>query len=168
MLEQANREIGMNDTPQPSRVSRQELYKQVWETPMMRLGKQYGISGNGLKKICRRLKIPFPPPGYWAKLQFGKPVKLTPLPDADVNTPEHERRMVEDRRDRIRWGTSVPTKPVTKLERRQQRFLSTLYTELEKRGFKIKGTAPHAVSSKSVGKSSNSNGANAFERCGDR
>src|ERR1700733_5564318 len=74
------------EAKRPVRVSRQELYRQVWETPMMRLGKQYGISGNGLKKICNRLKIPYPSPGYWAKLQFGKRVKVTPLPESDVRT----------------------------------------------------------------------------------
>jgi hypothetical protein len=60
------------ETRAPVQVSREELYRQAWETPMMRLGTQYGISGNGLKKICNRLKIPYPPPGYWSKLRFGK------------------------------------------------------------------------------------------------
>ena len=36
---------------------------------MLRLGKRYGISGNGLKKICDRLQVPYPPLGYWAKLR---------------------------------------------------------------------------------------------------
>lgn len=78
----------MNDTAQAQLVSRQELYRQVWEMPMIRLGEQYGISGNGLKKICRRLKIPFPPRGYWAKRWFGKSMKQMPLSEADEQTPK--------------------------------------------------------------------------------
>lgn len=31
-------------------VTREELYKQVWETPMSRLGKEYGLTDNGLRK----------------------------------------------------------------------------------------------------------------------
>ncbi|MDZ7736870.1 MAG: hypothetical protein U5P41_12800 [Gammaproteobacteria bacterium] len=34
----------------------EELYQQVWQTPMSKLAEQYGISDNGLAKICRKLK----------------------------------------------------------------------------------------------------------------
>jgi len=44
----------------PSTVSRKELYQQVWETPMSRLAQRYGISGNGLAKICDRIRVPYP------------------------------------------------------------------------------------------------------------
>jgi hypothetical protein len=33
---------------------------------MNRLAAKYGISGNGLAKICRRLDIPYPARGHWA------------------------------------------------------------------------------------------------------
>lgn len=52
-----------------------------------------------------------------------------------------------DRRNRARWGSSgLLTKPFTSLERRQQRFLSTLFKEAEKLGYKVKGEAPYEVS----------------------
>jgi len=75
---------------QPKRsatVTREDLYKQVWETPMSRLAADYGISGNGLAKICDRLKIPYPPRGYWAKKAAGKKVIEFRLPDAKDDTP---------------------------------------------------------------------------------
>jgi hypothetical protein len=72
---------------QPATITREELYRQVWETPMSRLGEQYGISGNGLKKICDRLEVPYPPRGYWAKLSVGKTVTQTPLPKPPTGTP---------------------------------------------------------------------------------
>ena len=53
-------------------VSREELFRQVWTTPMSHLAQDYGISGNGLVKICDRLKVPYPPRGYWAKKAAGK------------------------------------------------------------------------------------------------
>jgi hypothetical protein len=37
----------------PMTISRDALYKQVWQTPMSQLAAAYGISGNGLAKICR-------------------------------------------------------------------------------------------------------------------
>lgn len=72
----------------PVTVTRQELYAQVWRTPMARLASEYGISGNGLAKICDRLNIPYPPRGYWAKKAAGKNVVAYRLPEAKKGTPE--------------------------------------------------------------------------------
>ncbi len=63
---------GTNTTKQSITVSREELYQHVWETPMSQLAQRYGISGNGLAKICDRLKVPYPPRGWWAKKAAGK------------------------------------------------------------------------------------------------
>jgi hypothetical protein len=69
-----------NHPPLPITVSRDDLYQQVWATPIYRLAEGYRLSGNGLKKICRRLAVPVPPRGYWAKRAAGKKVKQTALP----------------------------------------------------------------------------------------
>ena len=53
---------------------------------MSRLAVQYGISGNGLAKICDRLNVPYPPRGYWAKKEAGKPVVTFQLPPAEAGT----------------------------------------------------------------------------------
>ena len=60
---------------------REELYKEVWEQPLLKLAPKYGISAVALGKVCRRLKIPVPGRGYWAKLAVGKPAKRLPLRD---------------------------------------------------------------------------------------
>lgn len=67
-------------------LTRQELYELVWKTPMTRLGEEFGISGNGLAKICDRMDIPCPPRGYWAKKEAGKPVQTLPLPPQKEGT----------------------------------------------------------------------------------
>ncbi len=59
---------------------RETLYNQVWETPMVHLAKDYGISNVGLAKICESYDIPRPGLGYWAKLAYGKAPKRPPLP----------------------------------------------------------------------------------------
>jgi hypothetical protein len=61
-------------------VSREELYKKVWETPMNQIAKDYGLSSAKLKGICERHDIPTPPAGHWGKLEFGKAVVVRPLP----------------------------------------------------------------------------------------
>lgn len=61
-------------------ISRQALYDRVWDTPMSRLAKEFGLSDRGLAKLCARHDIPVPPRGYWAKKQAGHKVRQTPLP----------------------------------------------------------------------------------------
>lgn len=62
-------------------LTREELYEQVWSTPMRKLAPTYGLSDVGLRKVCIKHKIPTPPVGYWAKKEFGKRVRQTPLPE---------------------------------------------------------------------------------------
>jgi hypothetical protein len=74
------------DGKQPIKITREELYRRVWETPMQRLAAEYGVSDNGLAKICARLDIPCPPRGYWAKIAGGQKVGKVALPSAKPNT----------------------------------------------------------------------------------
>lgn len=45
-------------------IERNELYKQVWNEPVSKLALKYEISDVGLKKICKKFKIPTPPRGH--------------------------------------------------------------------------------------------------------
>lgn len=60
--------------------NREELYGEVWSKPMQKLAKKYGISDVGLAKVCRRLSIPLPGRGYWAKREAGQHLPQPPLP----------------------------------------------------------------------------------------
>lgn len=66
---------------------REQLYKEIWSVPILQLAKQYGISDVGLAKICKRMKIPRPPRGYWAKHSFGQSTKIPRLLPALADTP---------------------------------------------------------------------------------
>ena len=71
----------------PTRLTREELYNLVWQTPMQHAAAQYGITGNGLATICDRLNVPYPYRGYWAKKAAKKPVKQLALPAPKDSTP---------------------------------------------------------------------------------
>lgn len=58
------------------------LYEEVWSTPLTKLGQKYGLSDNGIRKICKSMNIPLPKAGHWAKVAAGKVISKTPLPDA--------------------------------------------------------------------------------------
>lgn len=60
--------------------NRDELYEEVWTTPMQTLAKKYGISDVGLAKTCRKLFIPLPGRGYWARKEAGQKVERLALP----------------------------------------------------------------------------------------
>ena len=65
---------------------RNALYEEVWSEPMTRVAAKYGISNNGLKNICLKMNIPFPPNGYWRKLITGYKVFKEPLPETSEKT----------------------------------------------------------------------------------
>lgn len=48
--------------------------------PENRYARKQLLSNVALKKICKRLNIPVPPRGYWAKLKAGGKVKTITLP----------------------------------------------------------------------------------------
>lgn len=57
-----------------------KLYKEVWADPVTKVAKNYGISDVALRKICKKLAVPLPPLGYWAKLAAGKKSPTPNLP----------------------------------------------------------------------------------------
>jgi hypothetical protein len=65
---------------QSTKLTREELYEQVWTTPTVQLARTYGISDVAIAKICKRHKVPKPPLGYWARKQYGHKVAQRPLP----------------------------------------------------------------------------------------
>ena len=77
-------------------ISRERLFLEIWEEPILRVSQKYGISDVGLAKVCKRLSIPRPPRGYWAKIRTGQKVtkpELPPLKDDQlgnltINPPE--------------------------------------------------------------------------------
>jgi hypothetical protein len=61
--------------------TRNELYEKIWNTPTIKLARDFGLSDVALGKICKKHSIPKPPLGYWAKLTHGKAVPRPPLPN---------------------------------------------------------------------------------------
>ena len=48
--------------------------------PVTTLAKRFGMSDAGFAKMCRRLKVPIQPRGYWARRKAAHPTTRTPLP----------------------------------------------------------------------------------------
>ena len=71
-----------------SRYNRETLYQEVWENPVTEVAKRYKMSDVNLRKICKKLDVPLPPLGYWAKKRAGKKVSKPSLPK--LKTPPNE------------------------------------------------------------------------------
>jgi hypothetical protein len=54
-----------------STYDRQRLYDEVWAEPVDTVAKRYGVSNVYLGRICRRLGVPVPGRGYWARRVAG-------------------------------------------------------------------------------------------------
>ena len=65
---------------QATKVHREALYREVWEDPISKLAIRYNISDVALAKVCRKLHVPVPPRGYWARIQHGQHVTREKLP----------------------------------------------------------------------------------------
>lgn len=66
--------------PRGTPVSREALYEEVWTDAATIVAPRYGLSDVGLVKICKKLGIPVPARGYWAKVKAGRPTRKVPLP----------------------------------------------------------------------------------------
>lgn len=74
-------------------LNRKELFDLIWSKPTAKLAEELGISDVAISKWCKKMQIPKPPRGYWAKKQVGKNVpqkpKLKKLTKTDVNKIEY-------------------------------------------------------------------------------
>jgi hypothetical protein len=68
------------------------LYQEVWATPLTKLAKKYGLSDNGIRKVCKALDIPLPERGHWARIAAGHTVLTPPLSPGNGKTRFVSRR----------------------------------------------------------------------------
>jgi hypothetical protein len=62
-------------------LSREELFKKVWERPVLEVAAELGVSGVALGKTCRRMGVPVPGRGYWARRAAGEELRMPSLPE---------------------------------------------------------------------------------------
>lgn len=87
----------------PTSISREALYEAVWSEPATHLAAKYGVSDSFLARVCKRLHVPRPQPGYWAKQAVGKAPPKPALPPAAPG-------------DEIQW---LPANPLPPKQRRR-------------------------------------------------
>ncbi|MCA9444384.1 MAG: ankyrin repeat domain-containing protein [Candidatus Omnitrophica bacterium] len=82
--------LGIKET----RITRGELYENVWSKPMKEIASDYRITMERLVKICVDHNVPRPNTGHWQKVSSGKTVRRKPLLDPE-NDPQIQIRAHE-------------------------------------------------------------------------
>ncbi|MBI5545830.1 MAG: hypothetical protein HY901_18225 [Deltaproteobacteria bacterium] len=72
-------------------VTRDILYEQVWKQPAGKVAATYGLTGTALAKICKKLGVPVPGRGYWAKVRAGHSPRRRKLPPLGLGQPKEHR-----------------------------------------------------------------------------
>jgi hypothetical protein len=92
---------------------REELYRKAWEQPLLKVAMEYGVSAVALGNTCRKLSVPLPDRGNWAKLAHGREgVKKPPLPRIDkvlviYRCPVAPKRSVSPIQMILKWPRSI-------------------------------------------------------------
>ena len=68
-------------------LTRAELFERIWSEPMGAVAGRYGLTGNGLAKICDRLDIPRPPRSHWTRSASARDPRPD-LPPAPIGLSE--------------------------------------------------------------------------------
>lgn len=98
------------------KLTREQLYERVWTTPLVQLVQEFGITDVAISKTCKRLNVPTPPRGYWAKLVAGQQPRKPPLP-AFRMAQQRGGLAAEIARQLHAGNTPAEIVPVQKLER---------------------------------------------------
>lgn len=114
------------DKIKDTRVSREQLYEEVWAEPITTVALKYKVSSSFLARICTRLKVPRPQRGYWAMYATGKRPKKPPLPAASPGDELEWARDGEARRAPLKFEDQP-----LKIKRRKRSELPVLHPLLE-------------------------------------
>jgi hypothetical protein len=72
--------VATHDENAPLQLTREDLFELAWSKPISALAQDFGISDVALAKRCRRLGIPIPGRGYWARVDAGQTPHRPKLP----------------------------------------------------------------------------------------
>lgn len=73
-------------SPEPIRITRQELYEQVWSKTLRKIAEELGTSYVELVRACTVMNVPRPQPGHWESVRLGFAVERVPLPADEAGT----------------------------------------------------------------------------------
>lgn len=96
---------------------RENLYSEVWNTPLSEVAKRYKVSEATMRKHLKRLMIPLAPRGYWLKINNGETVQRNELPPVSGILKKYIRNYV------IKYRTDIDSLTDTELSSKEELHL---------------------------------------------
>ena len=87
MVDGPGAETNNPDDTDPGLITREELYELVWSRPMVQVAATFGLTDVAVAKWCRKLRVPRPGRGYWARVAAGHTGRRPPLPSPKPGEP---------------------------------------------------------------------------------
>ena len=101
----------MPNTPDPLTLTREELYELVWSKPLVELAQDFGLSDVAVAKRCRKLGVPVPGRGYWARVAAGQAPRQPKLVKREDQPMDYAALTFEAPRDEIPEDNRPPGTP---------------------------------------------------------
>ena len=92
-METVRKEEGIVESYAVTKLTRKQLYDEVWSISISGMVKKYGISYSLLWKQIKDANIPIPPAGYWTKKEYGKETIVAELKGNPDEVVELYKRM---------------------------------------------------------------------------
>jgi hypothetical protein len=127
-------------------LTREELYERVWSKPATELAAELGISDVALSKRCKKLNVPKPSLGYWARIAAGQTPTRPPLP------PTPEKVFAHAAQQPVGKALTLPGEgePLHPLAAELSRTLTKARLDSHKRASVRERTLPEAAASKAL------------------
>lgn len=125
-------------------LSREDLYELVWSKPMVELAKDFGLSDVALAKRCRKLGVPVPGRGYWARVSAGQTPRQAPLKKRAEKDEDYSALTFAPPREQTEnTPEEIETPERTTLRERLQSLDLTFNEDLRNAAPAVKRTAMH-------------------------
>jgi hypothetical protein len=79
----------VSNAADPLTLTREELYELVWSKPLIELAQDFGLSDVAVAKRCRKLGVPVPGRGYWARVAAGQAPRQPKLRKREDQTMDY-------------------------------------------------------------------------------
>lgn len=97
------------------RLTREELYEEVWRAPLTRLAAEWGVSPSAIVQACEEMNVPRPGSGHWTFIRRGWAVPRPDLPGQESGTLESV--VIKGTQPRYgRRSTGIDTRSIVKAE----------------------------------------------------
>lgn len=95
--------------PVAPKISQEKLGQLLWEMPLTKIGERLGVSGNAVKRWCRKHQLALPPAGYWVRRNAGHSHEASLISQTRIRSKRNQpnEQQAREAYDLIQKGSSL-------------------------------------------------------------